>query len=73
MSNRSKVYFSPDITPENAVMVGDRRFDVLSAREFGLRTVGCAWGYAVEGELEAADAAFIVRTADEARELLLSL
>lgn len=63
----------PDITPENAVMVGDRRFDVIAAREFGLRTVGCAWGHAVEGELEEAGAAYIVRTADEARELLLSL
>lgn len=63
----------PDITPENTVMVGDRKFDVLSAHRIGLRTVGCAFGHAEPGELEAAGAAYIARTAKEAQQILLSL
>lgn len=63
----------PDITPENTVMVGDRKFDVISARHFGLRTVGCAFGHAAEGELEQAGAAYIVQTAADAQRILLSL
>lgn len=63
----------PDITPENAIMLGDRKFDVISAHEFGIRTVGCAWGHAPEGELVAAGADFIARTPAEALEIILSL
>ena len=63
----------PDITPENTVMVGDRKYDVLAAREFGIRTVGCAWGHAPAGELEEVGAAFIARTPAEAERIILSL
>lgn len=63
----------PDITPENTIMVGDRKFDVFSARRIGLRTIGCAFGHAEVGELEEAGAAYIVRTAKEAEQILLSL
>ena len=61
------------ITPENTVMVGDRKYDVLAAREFGIRTVGCAWGHAPAGELEEVGAAFIARTPAEAERIILSL
>jgi phosphoglycolate phosphatase len=37
-------------------MVGDRRHDVLGAREHGIACVGAGWGYAAPGELEAAGA-----------------
>ena len=63
----------PDITPENTVMVGDRKYDVLSASRFGLRTVGCAFGHAEPGELEQAGAAYIAHTASETQHILLSL
>ncbi len=63
----------PDVTPENAIMLGDRKYDILSAHEFGIRAIGCAWGHAPEGELEAAGADFIARTPAEAREIILRL
>lgn len=39
-----------------AVMVGDRKFDVIGARALGLRCVGVSFGYAQPGELEEAGA-----------------
>jgi phosphoglycolate phosphatase len=46
-------------------MVGDREHDVMGARHHGLPCVGVAWGYAVEGELEAAGATMVVTTPEE--------
>ncbi|MBI1351847.1 MAG: HAD hydrolase-like protein [Actinomycetales bacterium] len=54
----------------DAVVVGDRKEDVLGARHHGLRAVGVAWGYAVPGELEAVGPDRIVTTADELRSAL---
>lgn len=48
-----------------AVMVGDRRYDVLGAAEAGIRTIGAGWGYAEEGELEAADALWIAKKPED--------
>lgn len=46
-------------------MVGDRRHDVLGAREHGIGCVGAGWGYGLPGELAAAGAAPIcARPAD---------
>jgi phosphoglycolate phosphatase len=44
------------------VMVGDREHDMRGATEAGLVAIGVAWGYAAEGELEAAGAAIVVAT-----------
>ena len=63
----------PDMCPENTVMVGDRKFDVLSAHELGFRAIGCAWGHALAGELEAAGADFIAETPSDVRRIILSL
>ena len=42
------------IAPREAVMIGDRRYDVEGAAETGLDSIAAAWGYAQPGELEAA-------------------
>ena len=48
------------------VMIGDRKFDVEGAAECGLPCVGVEFfGYAGPGELQAAGAAAVVRTAAE--------
>ncbi|MDE7266388.1 MAG: HAD family hydrolase [Lachnospiraceae bacterium] len=52
-------------------MVGDRKFDVEGAKAFGLTSVGVSFGYASEGELEAAGADYIVDTVSELEELLM--
>jgi phosphoglycolate phosphatase len=46
-------------------MVGDRSFDMLAAREHGLRAVGVEWGIGSREELVAAGADVIVATPGE--------
>lgn len=55
-----------------AVMVGDRKYDVIGAKENGIASVGfTAAGYAEEGELEAAGADFITDNVTELARFLL--
>ncbi len=54
-----------------AVMIGDRRFDILGARQAGFRSVGARYGYADPGELEAAGAEELADSVEELRELLM--
>ena len=42
------------ITPHEAVMIGDRRYDIEGAAETGIDSIAVGWGYASPGELEAA-------------------
>jgi phosphoglycolate phosphatase len=44
---------NPD--PSQVVMVGDRSHDILGARVHGIDTVAVGWGYAVAGEIDAAN------------------
>lgn len=50
---------------ENTVMVGDRLYDIEGARANGLAAIGVSWGFAADGELEAAGAAVVVHSPDE--------
>lgn len=56
---------------EHVAMVGDRKFDIEGAKAFGLTSIGVSFGYASEGELEAAGADYIVDTVSELKDLLL--
>ena len=50
----------------SVLMVGDRKFDVQGARECGIDCLGVEFfGYAAPGELAAAGAVAVVRTAEE--------
>ena len=53
------------------VMIGDREHDVHGAADHGLPTIGVTWGYAADGELEAAGAAQIVTSVTQLRSALL--
>lgn len=57
--------------PSSTLMIGDREYDVLGAKEFGIPTVGVLFGYGSREELEAAGAAHIAETVPALRELLL--
>lgn len=59
------------ISPDDAVMVGDRRHDAEGAAACALPAVGVLWGYGSEDELKTAGAAALVRTPDELKEILL--
>jgi phosphoglycolate phosphatase len=53
------------IVPRSALMIGDRKFDVVGAREHGIETVGVLWGFGTREELAEAGARQIVATWDE--------
>ena len=48
-----RLFLEKEIAYDATVMVGDRKFDMLGARERGLPAIGVAYGYAPEGELKA--------------------
>ena len=56
---------------ETTVLVGDTRFDVEGAHRCGIPCVGVRYGYAAEGELEAAGADAIVEGLNELKTYLL--
>jgi phosphoglycolate phosphatase len=47
-----------------AVMVGDRLYDVIGARQHGLPTIGVLWGVGSEAELRGAGAAALLASPD---------
>lgn len=58
------------LTPEDAVMIGDREHDVLGAQENGIDTIGVLYGYGSRDELEKAGAMHIAETVDDVYTLL---
>ena len=44
------------INPNDAVMIGDRKFDIIGAKNHGIRTIGVLWGFGTEQELNEAGA-----------------
>ena len=50
------------VDTQHAVMVGDRAQDVAGAAANGLDCIGVGWGFAPDGELDAAGAVEIVHS-----------
>lgn len=59
------------ISPADAVMVGDRKFDITGARAFGMANIGVLYGFGSRKELEEAGADCLAETAEEVKELLV--
>ena len=55
-----------------AVMIGDRKHDVLGAKEVGMDSICVLYGYGDRDELEAAGAGYIAATVEELEEYLLA-
>lgn len=55
----------------NIVMVGDRKYDIEGAKAYRIDSVGVAYGYAADGELEEAGADMIVETVEELEKVLM--
>ena len=56
--------------PENCVLVGDTKYDVEGAKKCGIPCIGVRWGYAAEGELEAAGALAVAETVEEVKAMI---
>jgi len=52
-------------------MVGDRKFDIVGGKEYGLHQIGVTYGYAPEGELEEAGAEYLAHSVEELGRILL--
>ena len=65
--------FGAEASPEKAVMVGDRKHDIIGAKENGILSVGVTYGYGGYEELSQAGADWIVNTVEELGELLAAL
>ena len=61
------------ISAEDAILVGDRYFDVNGAKEVGMDCVGILYGYGTEEELRTAGADYIAADTNALQELLLTL
>lgn len=59
------------ITADMAIMVGDRKYDVIGAKKCGVDCVGVRFGYAEENELEANGAVYVAENADDLYEYLM--
>ena len=59
------------ISAAQAIMVGDRKYDVIGAKKCGLDCVGVRFGYAEAGELEEYGAVYIAETPDDLFEYLM--
>jgi len=53
------------VSPDVAVMIGDRAVDVRAAKANGLRAIGVLWGYGSERELIDAGADMLCRTPND--------
>jgi len=60
----------PDV--ENRVyMIGDSNVDVQTAKNAGIESIGCAWGFRGRAELEAEGADFIAEKASDIADIIL--
>ena len=54
-----------DAVTETTVMIGDSGVDIQTAKNAGIRSIGCSWGFRPRTELEEYGADFIVDTPPE--------
>ena len=53
-----------------AIMIGDRKYDILGAKKLCMKSIGVLYGYGSRAELEEAGADFIASDTDELWEVL---
>lgn len=54
----------------DAVMIGDRKYDILGGKAFGLKTIGLLYGFGSEEEIDAASPDFVAGTVEELEKIL---
>ena len=59
--------------PERVVMVGDRKYDILGAKEAGIASIGVLYGFGSEEELKEAGADRIAATVDDLYDIIIEL
>lgn len=62
-----------EIEPEDALMVGDRFYDIDGARETGVDSIGVLWGFGNKFELIESGAKYIVENVEDIESIALGL
>ena len=62
---------NPD--PQSCIMVGDRKYDVVGSRAYGIECVGVLFGFGSKEELEEVNAAYIAETVEALEQILLHI
>ncbi len=65
--------FRAKIDGKNAVMVGDRKYDINGGKVFNMLTVGVTYGYGSEEELINANADYVAKSANELEKILMEI
>ncbi|MCY6371403.1 HAD family hydrolase [Clostridium ganghwense] len=60
----------PNISKKNIVMVGDRKHDILGARQNGLDSIAVTYGYGTTEEFKKAEPTYYAESIDDLLELL---
>lgn len=60
-----------NLPKESVLMIGDRSFDVLGAKEQGIASAGVLWGYGSKEELETAGADYVFERVEDIENFLL--
>jgi len=60
------------LRPEETIMVGDRKHDVIAAKKNGVASLGVTWGYGTKEELVNAGADYLCESPPEVVELMCS-
>lgn len=60
----------PVLDKAETVMIGDRKYDVMGAKQMGVDAIGVLYGYGNATELQQAGADYIVKDVQELRELI---
>ena len=58
---------------DDLLMIGDRKFDVIGAREMGFGCVGVRFGFAAPDELEQSGAIYIADTVRDLHRYLINI
>ncbi len=58
----SHILKTESIAAAEAVMIGDRKYDMIGAKENGVRGFGVLWGYGTKDELETSGASGFIQT-----------
>ncbi|MEX1378348.1 MAG: HAD hydrolase-like protein [Eubacteriales bacterium] len=58
---------------DQAVMIGDRKYDIYGANAVGIRSIGVLYSYGTFEEMQEAGASYVVNTVEELGNLLYSL
>ncbi|WP_298481506.1 HAD family hydrolase [uncultured Ruminococcus sp.] len=56
--------------PEETIMIGDSDVDILTARNAGMDSIGCTWGFRGKTELEQAGAVYLADSPSDLTEIL---